>query len=127
MLYLRGFPTLATGKIESDVGGINVLASRQAYRPLETALAQSLPERPAGSIPRIGKDASEPRAGGDDAVDLFDSDLRLRQCGPAIPRHVGPRHALGIIRPALREGTAAGPPSPEPRATPASARPATGN
>lgn len=48
---------LGEGKDQSDVGGIDVLPARQSHRPLETALAKSLTERPAGAISRVGKDA----------------------------------------------------------------------
>ena len=67
------------GEDQSDVGGIDVLASRHPYRPSQAALAQSLTERPAGAVPGIGKDAAETRARDDDAVDLLDRYFRLCQ------------------------------------------------
>ena len=100
MWYLRGFPAFATGKIRVT-SAERRSASRQPHRPLQTTLAQSLTERPTGAVPRIGKDASETRARGDDAVDLLDRDLRLCQSGPPIFWHTSPRHALGIICPAF--------------------------
>ena len=60
MLYLPGLPAFAT-EDQSNVGEINVLASRQTRRPQQTALTQSLTERAAGAVPRIGKDAAETR------------------------------------------------------------------
>ena len=80
MLYLRGLPGNGDRKDQSDVGGIDVLAPRQPDRPFETALAQSLTERPAGAVSQIGEDATEARARGDDAVNLLDRDFRLCQC-----------------------------------------------
>src|SRR5205823_1885140 len=86
-------------KDQSDVGGIDILAFRQANRPLETALAQSLTERPAGPVTGISENAAEAHAGGDHAVDLSDRDFRLRQRGSAFLRHASPRHAFGIVGP----------------------------
>ena len=97
MWYLRGFPVFAIGKDQSNISGIDILASRQPYRPQQAALAQCLTKRPAGAVPRIGKDTAETRARGDDAVDLLDCDLRLCQSCPPILRHTSPRHALGIV------------------------------
>ena len=68
---------LGDRKDQSDVGGIDILAPRQPDRPLETALAQSLTERPAGAVSRIGEDATEARARGDDAINLLDRAFRL--------------------------------------------------
>src|ERR1700691_3255522 len=100
-VVLAGPSRLRDGEDQSTIAGINVLASRQTHPPPQTALTQSLTERPAGAVPGIGKDAAETRARGDDAVDLLDRDLRLCQSGPPILRHARPRHALGIICPAL--------------------------
>ncbi len=94
---------LGDGKDQSDVGGIDILAPRQPDRPLETALAQSLTERPAGALSRTGEDATEARARGDDAVNLLDCDFRLRQCVPSFLWHASPRHALGIACPVFEE------------------------
>src|SRR5271154_6569864 len=99
-VVLAGPSRLRDKENQSNVGGINVLASRQTHRPQQTALTQSLTKRPAGAVPGIGKDAAETRARGDDAVDLFDRDLRLRQSAPPMLRHTRPRHALGIFYPA---------------------------
>src|ERR1700690_4335117 len=100
-VVLAGPSRLRDGEDQSNIGGVDILASRQTYRPLETALAQSPTERPARAVPRIGKDTAETHARGDDAVDLLDRDLGLRQSGLSILRHTGPRHALGIICPSF--------------------------
>ena len=66
---------------QDNVGGIDILARRQTHRPLRTTLTQSLTERCAGTVPRIGKRTAETRTGGDDAVDLLDHNLRLVRAG----------------------------------------------
>ena len=71
-LVFAGPSSLRDGEDQSNLGGIDVLASRQTHRPPQTALAQSLTERPARAIPRIGKDTTETRARGDDAVLVVD-------------------------------------------------------
>ena len=114
------------GEGHGDVGRIDVLALRQPDRPLETALAQSLTERPAGAVSRIGEDAAKARARGDDAVNLLDRDFRLRPCGPFSSAHELAPSARDRAS-SLPAGTAAGRPSPGPLATRASARPATDN
>ena len=60
-VVLAGPSRLRDGEDQSNVGEINVLASRQTRRPQQTALTQSLTERPAGAVPGIGKDAAETR------------------------------------------------------------------
>jgi hypothetical protein len=60
-VVLAGPSRLRDGEDQSNVGEINVLASRQTRRPQQTALTQSLTERAAGAVPRIGKEAAETR------------------------------------------------------------------
>jgi hypothetical protein len=60
-VVLAGPSRLRDGEDQSNVGEINVLASRQTRRPQQTALTQSLTERAAGAVPGIGKDAAETR------------------------------------------------------------------
>ena len=50
-VVFSGLSGLRDGEDQGNVGGINVLASRQTHRPQQTALAQSLTERPAGAVP----------------------------------------------------------------------------
>ena len=92
---------LGDGEDQGNVGGIDVLAPRQSHRPQQTALAQSLAERPAGALSRVGKHAAETRTASDDAIDLLDRNFRLCQSSLSILRHTGQRHALTIICPAL--------------------------
>jgi hypothetical protein len=124
-VIFAGPPGLRDGEDQSNVGGIDILASRQPYRPQQTALAQSLTERPAGAVPRIGKDTAETHARGDDAVDRSRSPASSEWSvyPPAHEPAPCDRDHLS----SFRAGIAAGPPSPEPRATPTLARPATGS
>ena len=50
-VVFAGLSGLRDGEDQGNVGGIDVLASRQTHRPQQTALAQSLTERPAGAVP----------------------------------------------------------------------------
>ena len=50
MVFAR-LSSLRDGEDQGNVGGIDVLAPRQTHRPQQTALAQSLTERPAGAVP----------------------------------------------------------------------------
>ena len=52
-------PGLRDREDQTDIGGIDVLTTRQPYRPFETALAQNLTESPAGAVSGIGEDAAE--------------------------------------------------------------------
>src|SRR5258708_13435658 len=52
-VVFAGLSGLRDGEDQGNVGGINVLASRQTHPPQQTALAQSLTETPAGAVPRI--------------------------------------------------------------------------
>src|SRR5665213_2140776 len=78
-VVFAGLSGLRDGEDQGNVGGINVLASRQTHCPQQTALAQSLTERTAGAVPCIGKNTAEAGTGGDDAVDLLDRNFRLCQ------------------------------------------------
>ena len=48
-MVFAGLSGLRDGEDQGNVGGIDVLASRQTHRPQQTALAQSLTERPTGA------------------------------------------------------------------------------
>jgi len=50
-VVFAGLSGLRDGEDQGNVGGIDVLASRQTHCPQQTALAQSLTERPAGAVP----------------------------------------------------------------------------
>lgn len=50
-VVFAGLSGLRHGEDQVNIGGIDVLASRQTHRPQQTALAQSLTERPAGAVP----------------------------------------------------------------------------
>ena len=101
--------------------------ARQIRSGMLGALAQSLTERPAGAVSRNGetqpKRAPEAmtRSISSIAISGFVTAFRLSSGTPS------PRQARGIACPVRQAGTAAGRPSPGPRATPASARPATDN
>src|SRR5271154_4789465 len=54
-VVLAGPSRLRDGEDQSNIGGINVLASRQTHPPPQTALTQSLTERAAGAVPGIAR------------------------------------------------------------------------
>ena len=49
-VVFAGLSGLRDGEDQGNVGGIDVLASRQTHRPQQAAHAQSLTERPAGAV-----------------------------------------------------------------------------
>ena len=95
---LAGF---GDGEDQGDLGGIDVLASRQPHGPEQAAFAQRLTEWPTGAVTGIGQHAAETRAGGDHAIDLLDRDLRLCQSDLPILGNTRLGHPLGIRRPGL--------------------------
>ena len=49
-MVFAGLSGLHYWEDQGNIGGIDVLASRQTHRPQQTALTQSLTEWPAGAI-----------------------------------------------------------------------------
>lgn len=94
-------PTPGLGKDQSDIDQIDVLAPRQTDCPGEATCAQSMAERPARSLTRVGQYAAEADACSSHSIDLRDGDVRLAQGDPPIIRHTGTCHAVSIARPSL--------------------------
>jgi len=50
-MVFAGLAGFRDGENQSNIGGIDILASRHPYCPQQTALVQSLTKRPAGAVP----------------------------------------------------------------------------
>src|SRR6478752_7743613 len=100
-VVFAGLSGLCDWEDQGNVGGLDVLAPRQTHRPLQTALAQSLTERSAGAVPRIGKHTAETHTGGDDAVDLRQGNLWLGPRCAVLDWNTGALQTHRITRPTL--------------------------
>ena len=91
------------GKAQCDIASIDLLVPRDADRPLQTALAERMPERRAQAIAGISQHASEMHAGRSHPVDFVDGDLGFTAERLAVHRNPCRFHANRIARPALRQ------------------------
>src|SRR3546814_7049391 len=87
----------------SDIGLIDHLPPRQADRPKKATLAQSMAEWRAGSVASVRKHAAEVNARRNNAVDLLNRDLGLRQGNPTFHRYPSARHTIRVTCPARSE------------------------
>src|SRR3990170_5489981 len=88
---------------QSYIGGIDLLAPRNAHRPGEPAFAQRLTEGGAQSVARVREHATEAHARRLDPVDLLDRHLRLGSGPLMLFRYAGTLHPCWVAHPALRQ------------------------
>jgi hypothetical protein len=84
-----------------DRGRVHVLHLRDADRPGEAPLAEAPAERGAHAVAGVGQHAAEAGAGGDDPVDLGESEVGLRRGAAVLLGHARVGTAPGVGGPCL--------------------------
>lgn len=100
-MVCAGAPASGHGKYQSNIGRIDFLVAGYAHRPAQAARAQRLAEGRAQAVASIGQHGAEAQAGGVQAVDLLDGNLRLAARDLEFSRHASAPHPLGICAPTL--------------------------
>src|SRR5271170_8204825 len=91
------------GKHEFDVARVNLLMTGNANRPGKPARAQGLTELSAHAIPGVGEDRPEANAGGDQAIEFGQSNLRLSPRRAIFGEHAGALEPNFLAAPGLRQ------------------------
>src|ERR1700690_1487201 len=91
------------GEDEFDVARVDLLMTGNADRPGKPACAQGLTELGAHAVPRVGEDRPEANAGGDQAIEFGERDLRLGPGRAIFGGHAGAIEPSFVAGPGLRD------------------------
>ena len=91
------------GENEFDVAWVDLLMTGDADRPGKPACAQRLTELGAHAVPCVGEDCPEANAGGDQAIEFGERNLRLGPRRAIFGGHAGALEPSFVAGPDLRQ------------------------